>query len=89
MDESSPRNGQELLLALAYSISIKIDLSNMKMWQFLSMTVWANFKGEDIENKIKAEVIYLGSGPQYVISDNAHNLKRGIISYGNVIYKGV
>ena len=37
-------------------------------------------EGEDIENKISEVTISAGSEPQYVISDNAHNLVRGASS---------
>ena len=50
----------------------------------LNMTVGANIKGEDIENKISEVTISAGSEPQYVLSDNAHNLVVCILDSGYV-----
>ena len=51
----------------------------------LNMTVGANFKGEDIENKISEVTISAGSEPQYVISDNI--LKGILVRNGQSVFE--
>ena len=89
MDESIAINGQKLLLALAIPSEHQDRPVKHEDVTVLNMTVGANFKGEDIENKINEVTISAGSEPQYVISDNAHNLVRGILDSGYVHYADI
>ena len=89
MDESIAINGQKLLLALAIPSEHQDRPVKHEDVTVLNMTVGANFKGEDIENKISEVTISAGSEPQYVISDNAHNLVRGILDSGYVHYADI
>lgn len=89
MDESIAINGQKLLLALAIPSEHQDRPVKHEDVTVLNMTVGANFKGEDIENKISEVTISAGSEPQYVISDNAHNLVRGILHSGYVHYADI
>lgn len=89
MDESIAINGQKLLLALAIPSEHQDRPVKHEDVTVLNMTIGANFKGEDIENKISEVTISAGSEPQYVISDNAHNLVRGILDSGYVHYADI
>lgn len=89
MDESIAINGQKLLLALAIPSEHQDRPVRHEDVTVLNMTVGANFKGEDIKNKISEVTISAGSEPQYVISDNAHNLVRGILDSGYVHYADI
>ena len=89
MDESIAINGQKLLLALAIPSEHQDRPVKHEDVTVLNMTVGANFKGEDIENKISEVTISAGSEPQYVISDNAHNLVRAILDSGYVHYADI
>ena len=89
MDESIAINGQKLLLALAIPSEHQDRPVKHEDVTVLNMTVGANFKGEDIKNKISVVTISAGSEPQYVISDNAHNLVRGILDSGYVHYADI
>lgn len=80
---------EKLLLALAIPSEHQDLPVKHEDVTVLNMTVGANFKGEDIENKISEVTISAGSEPQYVISDNAHNLVRGILDSGNVHYADI
>ena len=84
MDESIAINSQKLLLALAIPSEHQDRPVKHEDVTVLNMTVGANFKGEDIENKIDEVTKSAGSEPEYVISDNAHNLVRGILDSGYV-----
>ena len=89
MDESIAINGQKLLLALAIPSEHQDRPVKHEDVTVLNMTVGTNFKGEDIENKISEVTISAGSEPQYMISDNAHNLVRGILDSGYVHYADI
>lgn len=80
---------EKLLLALAIPSEHQDLPVKHEDVTVLNMTVGANFKGEDIENKISEVTISAGSEPQYVISDNAHNLVRGILDSGYVHYADI
>ncbi len=84
MDESIAINSQILLLALAIPSEHQGRPAKHEDVTVLNMTAGANFKGKDIENKISEVTISAGSEPQYVISDNTHNLVRGILDSGHV-----
>lgn len=80
---------EKLLLALAIPSEHQDLPVKHEDVTVLNMTVGANFKGEDIENKISEVTISAGSEPQYVLSDNAHNLVRGILDSGYVHYADI
>ncbi len=84
IDESIAINGQKLLLALAIPSEHQDRPVKHEDVTVLNMTVGANFKGEDIKNKIDEATNSAGSEAEYVVSDNAHNLVRGILDSGNV-----
>lgn len=46
------------------------------------MSADKQFSSEDIKNKIESASEIAGANPQYLISDNAHNLVRGITDSG-------
>ena len=82
MDESIAINGQKLLLALAIPSDHHGRTIRHEDASILEMSVGKSFNGEDVKNKIDSAVRTAGDDPQFLISDNAHNLVRGITDSG-------
>lgn len=82
VDESIAINGQKLLLALAIPSEHQGKAVKHEDVSVLEMSVDKQFTGEDIKNKIESASEIAGENPQYLISDNAHNLVRGITDSG-------
>lgn len=82
MDESIAINGQKLLLALAIPSEHQGRAIRHEDVTVLGMSVDKSFNGEDVKNKIDSAVETAGEEPQYLISDNGHNLVRGIMDSG-------
>lgn len=84
LDESIAVNGQKLLLALGIPADHQGRPVMHEDVTVLNMSVGASFKGEDVKGKIVDAEKTAGSKPQYLISDNGHNLVRGILDSGYV-----
>ena len=82
LDESIAINGQKLLLALSIPSNHQGRAVRHEDVSVLEMSVDKQFNGEDIKNKIESASQIAGEKPQFVISDNAHNLVRGITDSG-------
>ena len=53
------------------------------------MSVDSKFNGEDIRKKVQSAADNAGAEPQFVISDNGHNLVRGIKDSGFARYADI
>lgn len=82
MDESIAINGQKLLLALAIPSDHQGRPTRHEDVTILEMSVASKFNGEDIKEKVQSAADNAGANPQFVISDNGHNLVRGITDSG-------
>lgn len=82
MDESIAINGQKLLLALAIPSDHQGRPTRHEVVTILEMSVASKFNGEDIKEKVQSAADNAGANPQFVISDNGHNLVRGITDSG-------
>ena len=82
MDESIAINGQKLLLALAIPSDHQGRPTRHEDVTILEMSVASKFNGEDIKEKVQSAAENAGANPQFVISDNGHNLVRGITDSG-------
>ena len=82
MDESIAINGQKLLLALAIPSDHQGRPTRHEDVTVLEMSVGSKFNGEDIKGKVQSASVNAGENPQFVISDNGHNLVRGITDSG-------
>lgn len=82
MDESIAINGQKLLLALAIPSDHQGRPTRHEDVTILEMSVASKFNGEDIKEKVQCAADNAGANPQFVISDNGHNLVRGITDSG-------
>ena len=82
MDESIAINGQKLLLALAIPSDHQRRPTKHEDVTVLEMSVGPKFNGKDIQKKVQSAAGNAGAEPQFVISDNGHNLVRGITDSG-------
>lgn len=82
LDESIAINGQKLLLALAIPSNHQGRPTKHEDVTVLEMSVGPKFSGKDIKEKVQSAVDNAGANPLFVISDNGHNLVRGITDSG-------
>lgn len=82
IDESIAINGQKLLLALAIPSEHQGRPTKHEDVTVLEMSVGSKFNGEDIASKVQSAADNAGAQPQFVISDNGHNLVKGIRDVG-------
>ena len=82
IDESIAINGQKLLLALAIPSEHQGRPTKHEDVTVLEMSVGSKFNGEDIASKVQSATDNAGAQPQFVISDNGHNLVKGIRNVG-------
>ena len=75
-------NGQKLLLALTIPSDHQRRPTRHEDVTVLEMSVDSKFNGEDIRKKVQSAADNAGAEPQFVISDNGHNLVRGIKDSG-------
>ncbi len=78
VDESIAINGQKLLLALAIPAEHQGRPIRHEDVTVLEMSVSNGFNGDDVQSRIEAAEESAGNTPDYIISDNGHNLTKGI-----------
>lgn len=77
VDESITVGSQKLLLILAVPadhVGHALSYSDVKV---LAVLVSSSWKAEDVEKEISKLCDKIGHAPEYMISDNGHNLRRG------------
>ena len=84
VDESIAINGQKLLLTLAIPSGHQGRPVKHKDVTVLDMSVSRGFSGDDVHGRIGAAEKTAGSAPDYIISDNGHNLVKGIAGSGHI-----
>lgn len=82
VDESIAINGQKLLLTLGIPASHQGRPVRHEDATVLDMSVGQKFNAKDIQDKMESVSETAGAAPQFVISDNASNLVRGIKDSG-------
>lgn len=83
IDESIAINGQKLLLTLAVPSEHQNRPVRHEDVTILDMSVSKGFNGDDVQGRIEAAEKSAGNTPDYIISDNGHNLVRGITDSGH------
>lgn len=78
VDESIAINGQKLLLALAIPAEHQGRPIRHEDVTVLEMSVSNGFNGDDVQSRIETAEESAGNTPDYIISDNGHNLTKGI-----------
>lgn len=78
IDESIAINGQKLLLSLAIPSEHQGRPVRHEDVTILDMSVSKSFNGNDVQGRIEATEKSAGNAPDYIISDNGHNLVKGI-----------
>lgn len=78
IDESIAINGQKLLLNLAIPSEHQGRPVRHEDVTILDMSVSKSFNGNDVQGRIEATEKSAGNAPDYIISDNGHNLVKGI-----------
>lgn len=82
VDESIAVNGQKLLLTLGIPAIHQGHPIRHENVTVLNMSVGKKFNARDIKANMENVSETAGASPQFVISDNAHNLVRGIKDSG-------
>ena len=78
VDESIAINGQKLLLNLAIPSEHQGRPVRHEDVTILDMSVSKSFNGDDVQGRIEKAEKSAGNAPDYIISDNGHNLTKGI-----------
>ena len=78
VDESIAINGQKLLLTLGIPSEHQGRPLKHEDVTVLDMPVSKGFNGDGVQGRIEAAEKSAGSAPDYIISDNGHNLVKGI-----------
>nr|WP_295280526.1 hypothetical protein [uncultured Prevotella sp.] len=78
VDESIAINGQKLLLTLAIPSEHQNRPIKHEDVTILDMSVSKGFNGDDVQSRIEEAEKSAGNAPDYIISDNGHNLTKGI-----------
>ena len=78
VDESIAINGQKLLLTLGIPSEHQGRPVKHEDVTILDMSVSKNFNGDDVQDRIEEAEKSAGNAPDYIISDNGHNLTKGI-----------
>lgn len=78
VDESIAINGQKLLLTLAIPSEHQGRPIKHEDVTILDMSVSKGFNGDDVQSRIEEAEKSAGNAPDYIISDNGHNLTKGI-----------
>ena len=78
VDESIAINGQKLLLTLAIPSEHQNRPIKHEDVTILDMSVSKGFNGDDVQCRIEEAEKSAGNAPDYIISDNGHNLVKGI-----------
>ena len=84
VDESIAINGQKLLLTLGIPSEHQGRPLRHADVTVLDMSVSKGFNGDDVQGRIEAAEKSAGNAPDYIISDNGHNLVKGITGSGHV-----
>lgn len=82
IDESIMINREKLLLILGIPAEHQGRAVKHEDVTVIGMEVNHNFTGDDINGKISDSVKEIGENPEYVISDQGHNLTNGIAKSG-------
>ena len=82
IDESIMVNREKLLLILGVSAEHPGHPLKHEDVTVVSMKSCGCFKGDDIKQEIEKSIEKNGAKPEYVISDQAHNLTNGISQSG-------
>lgn len=78
VDESIAINGQKLLLTLAIPSEHQNRPIRHEDVTILDISVSKGFNGDDVQGRIEEAEKSAGNAPDYIISDNGHNLTKGI-----------
>ena len=78
VDESIAINGQKLLLTLGIPSEHQGRPVKHEDVTILDMSVSKGFNGDDVQCRIEEAEKSAGNAPDYIISDNGHNLVKGI-----------
>ena len=78
VDESIAINGQKLLLTLAIPSEHQNRPIRHEDVTILDISVSKGFNGDDVQGRIEEAEKFAGNAPDYIISDNGHNLTKGI-----------
>ena len=78
VDESIAINGQKLLLTLAIPSEHQGRPIKHEDVTILDMSVSKGFNGDDVQSRIEEAEKSAGNAPDYIISNNGHNLTKGI-----------
>ena len=84
VDESIAINGQKLLLTLAIPSEHQNRPIKHEDVTVLDMSVSNGFNGDDVQSRIETAEKSAGNAPDYIISDNGHNLTKGITGSGYI-----
>ncbi|WP_418689049.1 hypothetical protein [Agathobacter sp.] len=84
VDESIAINGQKLLLTLAIPSEHQNRPIRHEDVTILDISVSKGFNGDDVQGRIEEAEKSAGNAPDYIISDNGHNLTKGITGSGHI-----
>ena len=84
VDESIAINGQKLLLTLAIPSEHQNRPIKHEDVTILDISVSKGFNGDDVQGRIEEAEKSAGNAPDYIISDNGHNLTKGITGSGHI-----
>ena len=84
VDESIVINGQKLLLTLAIPSEHQSRPIKHEDVIILDMSVGKGFNSDDVQGRIEAAEKSAGNTPDYIISDNGHNLVNGITGFRHI-----
>lgn len=82
IDESIMVNQEKLLLLLGIPADHLGRPIRHEDVTVISMKAGGNFNGDDIKQEIENSIKEIGHSPEYIISDQAHNLTNGISKSG-------
>ncbi len=82
MDESIFINSEKLLLLLGIPAHHKGESVKHEDVTVVGMKVGKVFNGDDIKHEIEEFAKEVGSSPEYIINDQAHNLTNGVDKSG-------
>lgn len=84
VEESIAVNGHKLLLTLAIHSEHQNRPIKHEDVTILDMSVSKGFNGDDVQGRIEAAEESAGNTPDYIISDNGHNLVKSITGSGHI-----
>lgn len=82
LDESITVGSQKLMLALGADATPPGHPLSHTDVEVLGMAVAPSWNGDSVEKEIARSTVKVGHAPSYIISDNAHNLAKGIRQAG-------